>query len=206
MGEKGYKLQQAQAWALRGRTNEQIDRIPVAVTERITQLKRACGLSWRQLGYRCQGKAIGRAYLLRVAHKLQDPILRDLARSDLLWDEIVSIEPDGEDLTYDLVIPGTHNFVANDLVVHNSGEIEQTADVVIFLYREDYYEEPEELEEEEEEEEKEEEREEEERRSSISTTEVIIGKQRNGPLGSFKLSFHRSYASFYESFPEKSPF
>ena len=102
-----------------------------------------------------------------------------------MWDQIISIEPAGEELTYDLVIPGTHNFVANDLVVHNSGEIEQTADVVIFIYRESYYE---------------------EERGEVSPTEIIIGKQRNGPTGSFTLSFHRSYASFYEFTPEMSPF
>ena len=38
---------------------------------------------------------------------------------------------------YDLTVPTYHNFVANDFIVHNS--IEQDADVVIFVYREDYY-------------------------------------------------------------------
>lgn len=75
--------------------------------------------------------------------------------------------------------------------LRESGEIEQTADVVAFIYREDYYEERDEGE---------------DHRGEISSTEIIIGKQRNGPTGSFKLSFHRSYASFYETFPEKSPF
>ncbi|MBA2540213.1 MAG: error-prone DNA polymerase [Deltaproteobacteria bacterium] len=36
------------------------------------------------------------------------------------WDEIHSIEPRGEQDTYDLEIEGNHNFVANDFVVHNS--------------------------------------------------------------------------------------
>lgn len=39
---------------------------------------------------------------------------------DVLWDEIVSITPDGEDQVYDLTVPGTHNFVADDMVVHNT--------------------------------------------------------------------------------------
>ena len=75
--------------------------------------------------------------------------------------------------------------------LRESGEIEQTADVVAFIYREDYY--PEEGEED-------------GQKGDVSPTEIIIGKQRNGPTGSFKLSFHRSYASFYEFAPEMSPF
>ncbi len=38
----------------------------------------------------------------------------------ILWDEIVAIDYSGEQPTYDLTIEGTHNFLANDLVVHNS--------------------------------------------------------------------------------------
>ncbi|MFQ6089949.1 MAG: replicative DNA helicase [Candidatus Bipolaricaulia bacterium] len=74
--------------------------------------------------------------------------------------------------------------------LRESGSIEQEADVVAFIYREDYYDDLEGG----------------EQKGNISPTEIIIGKQRNGPTGSFKLSFHRSYASFYEFTPEMSPF
>jgi replicative DNA helicase len=40
--------------------------------------------------------------------------------TDVAWDAIVSIEPLGEEETYDLTVPGDHNFVADDLIVHNS--------------------------------------------------------------------------------------
>jgi replicative DNA helicase len=36
------------------------------------------------------------------------------------WDEIVSIEYTGDKQVYDLTIPDTHNFVANDICVHNT--------------------------------------------------------------------------------------
>jgi len=63
----------------------------------------------------------------RVAHVgknaviLGDPAGRpyDLLQ-DMFWDQIVSIVPAGEAETYDLTIEGTHNFIANDLLVHNS--------------------------------------------------------------------------------------
>ncbi len=47
--------------------------------------------------------------------------LQLLAKSDIFWDEIVEInELEGEFTVCDITIPGYHNFVANDIVVHNS--------------------------------------------------------------------------------------
>jgi len=46
--------------------------------------------------------------------------LKDLANSDLFWDEVKSIESIGMHQTYDLTIPETKNFVANDIIVHNT--------------------------------------------------------------------------------------
>ena len=51
---------------------------------------------------------------------LKLPELQQYAHSDIFWDEIVAIEPKGTEKTYDLTIEGTHNFIANDIFVHNS--------------------------------------------------------------------------------------
>lgn len=77
--------------------------------------------------------------------------------------------------------------------LRESGEIEQTADVVMFLFRPDYYEEkrPEENGADDDD----------GREPAVSETEIIIGKQRNGPVGSFTLMFHKVYATFYEYHP-----
>ncbi len=40
--------------------------------------------------------------------------------SDVYWDDIVAIVPDGLERVYDLTVDGTHNFVADDMVVHNT--------------------------------------------------------------------------------------
>lgn len=40
--------------------------------------------------------------------------------ADVRWDEIVSIDYDGEEQVYDLTIPYHHNFVAGDVIVHNT--------------------------------------------------------------------------------------
>ena len=59
--------------------------------------------------------------------------------------------------------------------LRESGAIEQDADVVLMLFREDYYKETEE---------------------NKGIAEVIIAKQRNGPTGSVKLAFINDYTRF----------
>jgi replicative DNA helicase len=59
--------------------------------------------------------------------------------------------------------------------LRESGEIEQTADLVLFIHREDYYNPQSE-------------------RGNIA--EIIIAKQRNGPIGSIELVFRKEIAKF----------
>jgi replicative DNA helicase len=51
---------------------------------------------------------------------LGDLELRQIASSDIYWDEVVSIEATGEHQVYDLSVPETHNFIAQDILVHNT--------------------------------------------------------------------------------------
>jgi replicative DNA helicase len=97
-----------------------------------------------------------------------------LATSDVQWDEVVSVEPDGSEEVYDLTVDGLHNFVAEDVIVHNS--IEQDSDLVMFVYRDEYYN-PEES-------------------DSAGIAEVILAKHRNGATGTEKLAFQKRYAKF----------
>jgi replicative DNA helicase len=83
------------------------------------------------------------------------------------------VEPDEEGEVYDLTVEGLHNFVADDVVVHNS--IEQDADLVIFIYRDEYYN---------------------EESDQQGLAEVILAKHRNGPTDAVKLSFLKRYARF----------
>jgi replicative DNA helicase len=61
-----------------------------------------------------------RRLLAELAEALDSRILREWASSDLYWDEVVSVEYVGEEPVYDLTVPEVHNFVADDIVVHNS--------------------------------------------------------------------------------------
>jgi replicative DNA helicase len=92
--------------------------------------------------------------------------LPTLTDSEVYWDEIVSILNCGEEEVYDLTVPGLHNFVANNIIVHNS--IEQDADLVMMLYRDEYYN-PD--------------------TPDRGIAEINIAKHRNGPTGTIKLLF-----------------
>jgi replicative DNA helicase len=65
-------------------------------------------------------RALSRKRLFQLAFALNNLSLQQLATSEVYWDEIVSIEYVGNKQVYDLTIPKTHNFVANDICVHNT--------------------------------------------------------------------------------------
>lgn len=90
-------------------------------------------------------------------------------------DKIVAIEDMGEMQTYDFTIPGTHCFLANDVLVHNSGALEEHSDTVALLYwpkHNDFgY-------------------------MDSNEFEINIAKQRHGPIGLLRLNFYPYYSAF----------
>jgi intein/homing endonuclease len=63
---------------------------------------------------------IGRDKLSRVAEAEDNDKLRELASSDVLWDEIVSIEDIGMHECADIQVERDHNYICNDFFTHNS--------------------------------------------------------------------------------------
>ena len=63
-----------------------------------------------------------------LADAYPSPYLRALAQGEVYWDEIQSITLAGEERVYDLSVPSHENFVANDLIVHNSTLLLEVAD------------------------------------------------------------------------------
>jgi replicative DNA helicase len=68
-----------------------------------------------------------RKTIAALAKAYPTPYLSRLAENDIYWDEISAITPAGEELVYDLTVPGAHNFVAGDLIVHNSTLLSKVA-------------------------------------------------------------------------------
>jgi len=88
--------------------------------------------------------------------------------------------------------------------LRESGSIEQDADLILFIYREDVYKQQEEKQKAEEMKKKGIPYQSKKVEQPISDTELIIGKQRNGPLGVVKLHFIKENASFREKFDRKT--
>ncbi len=129
------------------RANTNVDTVPRQVWDDVRELLVERGMTHRQfaeaIGTQFCGSTMwkhspSRQRLGRIAEVLESEDLEIMAVNDLLWDEVVAIEPAGEQAVYDATVVGTHNFIANGIAVHNS--IEQDADMVILLHREDAYE------------------------------------------------------------------
>jgi replicative DNA helicase len=71
-----------------------------------------------------------RGLVAELAEATGSPTLEDLAESDIWWDEVASVEHVGVEETYDLDVPGLRNFVADDIIVHNSALVANVAENV----------------------------------------------------------------------------
>jgi replicative DNA helicase len=156
--------------------------VPAMQRNGVTLRRMQNGLGMRCMGTTLYKQNVSRERMARLAKAVGgDEFLTTLARSDVYWDEIVSITPAGEEDVYDLTVPGPANFIAEDVVVHNS--IEQDADTVMLMHRPEMY----------------------EPGQHPGVTEVLIAKQRNGPTGEITLTFLKQFMRF-ENFAIEQPF
>ena len=164
--------------------NTNVDTVPVEIFELVRAEMRAAGISHRQMAAR-RGTSYGgsahfrfapsRAVLSEYASQLDNDELRAVAESDLFWDRVVAVESVGEEEVYDLTVPGTASWLADGIVSHNSGAIEQDADVIMFIYRDHVYN-PE--------------------TASESDAELNIAKHRAGATGKVELHFEGAKVRF----------
>jgi replicative DNA helicase len=166
--------------------NPNVDVIPADVWDYIRKAMLEHGVTTRQLakqldmsycGSALYKSGLSRDRMARVAAAVPDPFLRDLAGSDVRWEKIVSIEHAGEAEVYDAFVPGTHSFLAGELVSHNSGAIEQDADMVVLLHREDFYE---------------------KESPRAGEADLIVAKNRNGPTRTVTVAFQGHYSRFVD--------
>jgi len=167
-----------------GEPTTNVDTLPREVFAEVRAAMTGQGISQRRMTA-MRGTAYGgsshfrfapsRTTVADCARLLDSDSLRRQAESDLFWDRVVAIEPEGEEEVFDLTVPGPASWLADGIVSHNSGAIEQDADVILFIHREDRYD-PD--------------------SPNKGMAEIIIGKQRNGPIGSVTLTFLGQYTKF----------
>lgn len=128
------------------------DVVPLEVKEIVRGVKARSGMTWQEIN-RQTGVAQREFYptnnpdksgfrrqtIQRLADFFADDELQRYAQSDIYWDKIVSIDYVGEKQTYDLEVPETHNFVANDILVHNSHAADYAVITVQTAYLKAYY-------------------------------------------------------------------
>jgi replicative DNA helicase len=148
--------------------------VPAMRVAGVTHRELHAGLGMSYGGMTLFRQNLGRERAAAVASVVSSAPLMRLAESDVYWDRIARVEHSSIEEVFDLTVPGLHNFVAGDIVVHNS--IEQDSDLVLFLYRPEVYEGAE--------------------SENRGKAELIIGKQRNGPTGTVNLTFIDSCTRF----------
>jgi replicative DNA helicase len=164
--------------------NTDVDVLPLEVWDLVKSERRRAGLTERQfqaaIGTHYCGSALykarpSRERLMRCADALDSDALRQAASDDVFWDSIVSIEPLGPQPVYDATVKGTHNFIADGVVAHNS--LEQDADMVVLLNRPDAWERDD---------------------PRAGEADLIIAKHRAGPTSTITVAHQLHYSRFID--------
>lgn len=181
-GNKAAVVEEASRILATVKANTNNDTIPTEVWTLVKRKMKERGVSQRQMA-EMRGTTYGgtshfrfapsRETLAGYGELLEDAELKEIASAGLYWDTVVSVEPDGTEDVFDMTVGGTHNFVANGVVVKNS--IEQDADLVMFIYRDEVYNPDTE---------------------ARGEAELIVAKHRNGPTGTIRLAFMNQYTKF----------
>jgi replicative DNA helicase len=119
--------------------------------------------------------APSRELAAEYAEILHDETLRSFSESDIFWDRVLLVGPDGDEDVFDLTVPGPACWLADGIVSHNSGALEQDADMILLIYREEVYD---------------------RNTTKKGIAEIDLVKHRNGEIGTFLLTFQGQFTRF----------
>ncbi|MFH1211320.1 MAG: LAGLIDADG family homing endonuclease [Candidatus Woesearchaeota archaeon] len=125
-GAKELKQKKALRESERIKPNPNVDTIPKEIwdfyrPENWADVGRAAGYAHPKAFRSSLNYAPSRQKLQQIAVLDDNHLLNSLANSDIFWDEILFVERlEGEFDVYDISVPNQHNFIANDIIVHNS--------------------------------------------------------------------------------------
>ena len=190
VGAFGPRVPQAELLAMTligKKANPNVDTLPEEMMHRVCFLMQQQGISRSEMARTRHYQSINldhapsRRLISEYAKLLKDEYLREAGDSDIFWDRIVKIESVGKEDVFDLTVPDTACWLADGIVSHNSGAIEQDADLILLIYREEVYD---------------------PNTTRKGIADIIIAKQRNGPTGDVQLTFLGQYTKFENYAPE----
>lgn len=166
------------------RSHSNVDTLPQSVFQTVTSRMQGLGITGRGMA-ELRGISYGglshfkfspsRRLLAEYAELLDDSLLSEWAKCPLFWDRVVEVVPAGEVETFDLTVPNYHNWLADGLTTHNSGAIEQDADMILLIYRDEVYN---------------------KETPKKGVAEIDLAKHRNGETGDIRLTFRGQNARF----------
>ena len=164
-----------------------IDTLPTEVFAQVKAAMRERGISGRTMAA-MRGTSYGgnshfafapsREVVAGYAAIMEDDALRQRAGNDLFWDRVVEVSSEGPEEVFDLTVPGPASWLADGIVSHNSGAIEQDSDLILFVYREEMY------------------SREKTPQEKKNVADIIVGKNRSGPMKDIELAFLSQFTRF----------
>jgi replicative DNA helicase len=126
-------------------------------------------------------RCASRPLMAEYARILDDHLLKEAASSDIFWDRVLTVEFVGDEEVFDITVPDTSCWFADSIVSHSSGAIEQDADMILLIYREEVYD---------------------RNTTKKGIAEIDLVKHRNGEIGTFALTFQGQFTRFANYVPD----
>jgi replicative DNA helicase len=169
------------------KANTNVDTIPAEMLWRVQFLMQQQGMSLPRMATMLGRSRISfdhspsRSFMAEYARVLDDQPLLEMAESDIFWDRLLAVELIGDEDVFDLTVPETSCWLADGIVSHNSGAIEQDADMILLIYREEVYD---------------------RQTTKKGLAEIDLVKHRNGEIGTFVLTFQGQFTRFANYVPD----
>jgi replicative DNA helicase len=183
-GPRAARAQQLKVVLAESRSHSNVDTLPKSVFRAVTGRVQELGITGRAMSELRGSSHGGLAHfnfapstklVSEYAELVEDPQLGEWAKCPLFWDRVVEVAPAGNVETFDLTVPNYSNWLADCLTTHNSGAIEQDADMILLIYRDEVYN---------------------KETPKKGVAEIDLAKHRNGETGDIRLTFRGANARF----------